>query len=82
MTEPDDKQDRLFAEVAKIRTDVAVIRTKMESVLTTLDRVHVEHDGLDTRLQRVERRLFSIWIAGPVLLALAAWVANMKKFWG
>lgn len=59
--------------------DVAATRSLVEHMDKNLSRVCGGLMDQDARLKKVERRVFAIWLLGPVLLGLATF---LKTFTG
>lgn len=73
----DDYTRRRFDRVAE---DVAVVRTKVESIEKSLGGVHESYASQESRLRRVERRVFGIWLIGPIALGGVAFLKTFKNW--
>ena len=58
----------------RVADDVAIVRTKVESIERNLGAAQIRFDAHDTRLGRLERRLFAIWIFGPIAIGTLAFL--------
>ncbi|MDH4225324.1 MAG: hypothetical protein OEW12_06735 [Deltaproteobacteria bacterium] len=66
----------------RIAEDVAVTRNKVESMERVLALGQSHLDGMDKRVQGLERKMFSLWLVGPLLLGAAALYQNLKNLMG
>jgi len=62
-----------------VADDVAATRSTVEAIEHRLVGMCRQLNGYDTRLKKVERRVFTLWMLGPVLLGLATF---LKTFTG
>ncbi len=60
--------------------DVAVTRSKVEAIELSLSRMCEQSDVQGTRLLRLERRVFTIWVLGPILLGAATFLHSFKTW--
>ena len=51
----------------RVAEDVAVVRTKVESIEKSLGGIHERYGSQESRLRSLERRVFAIWLIGPSL---------------
>ena len=72
----DEYTRRRFDRAAE---DIAVVRTKVESIEKSLAGFQEQFDSQQTRLGRVERRLFAVWIIGPILVAVAGYLKSIQN---
>ena len=75
--ELDDYTRRRFDRAVE---DVAVTRNKVEGIERFLvaikDRVEVQ----ETRLARVERKIFALWLIGPLLVGVFASLRSLRAW--
>jgi len=64
----------------RMAEDVAITRSKVESMEKGLAVIHERHDAHEARLSRLERKLFALWLVGPLLLGAAAAMGNMRAW--
>jgi hypothetical protein len=60
----------------EVAVDVAVTRNTVETIEKRLSTFCARFGEQETRLKQVERRVFAIWVLGPVLLGIAAFLKN------
>ena len=58
----------------RIADDVAVTRAKVELIEHSLSGVREQFEAQDERLGRVERRVFAMWVLGPIAVGAAAFL--------
>ena len=58
--------------------DVAITRSKVESMEKNLAVIHERYDSHEARLSRLERKMFALWLVGPLLLGVAVALGNMR----
>ncbi len=75
--ELDDYTRRRFDRAVE---DVAVTRNKVEGIERFLvaikDRVEVQ----ETRLVRLERKVFALWLIGPLMVGVFAFLQSLKAW--
>ena len=64
----------------RVAEDVAVVRTKVELIEKRLGVVHDQFDSQGTRLGRLERRLFAIWVFGPIAVGGLVFLKFFKNW--
>lgn len=64
----------------RMAEDVAITRSKVESMERNLAVIHERYDSHEARLSRLERKLFALWLVGPLLLGLAVALGNMRAW--
>ena len=73
----DDYTRRRFDRAVE---DVAVTRNKVEGIERFLvaikDRVEVQ----ETRLARLERKVFALWLIGPLMVGVFAFLQSLKAW--
>ena len=60
--------------------DIAVVRTKVESIEKNLAVFQEQFDLQEMRLGGVERRLFAVWIIGPILVGVVAFLKSFQHW--
>ena len=70
------------SDIAELKAGQREILVEVKGIKASLERRHNEHDALDRRVQNVERKMFTVWIVGPILLALVAFFSNIKRMLG
>lgn len=68
----------------QLAEDVAVTRIKVEAIEKSLCRFHTERLGQETRISQLEKKVFSLFFIGPVLLGGVAFMSlfvNTFKTW-
>lgn len=73
----DEYTRRRFDRAAE---DIAVVRTKVESIEQNLAVFQEQINSQQTRLGRAERRLFAVWIIGPILVGVAGFLKSFQHW--
>ncbi len=60
--------------------DVAVTRNKVEAIERFLGSTRAQFEEQESRLVRLERKIFAVWLIGPVLLGLAAFMQSIRSW--
>lgn len=64
----------------RVADDVAVVRTKVESIEKSLGITQRQFDAQATRLGRLERRLFAMWVFGPIAVGVLAFLKSFTDW--
>ena len=60
--------------------DLAVTRNTVESIEKNLNGIQVRFDDQGDRLTRLERKVFALWVIGPILLTGIASLSTLKTW--
>lgn len=60
--------------------NVAVIRGKVDTMERNLDQLNRHAAEQTERLTRVEKRVFAVWLLGPVALGTAALLGTLRTW--
>ena len=64
----------------RIQVDVAITRTKVESIEKSLAAMREETISHNGRLGALERKMFSLWLIGPLFLGVAAFFNTIRTW--
>ena len=64
----------------KVAVDVAVTRSMVESMEKNMASIMIQSGTQESRLTRLEKRMFALWVIGPLLLGVAT-VLHSYKSW-
>ncbi len=67
--------------LASMERAIGQVEGKLDSVIRMLENDHDRLNDHGARLGRVERRIYAIWIIGPIALALAGAAAAAAAFY-
>ena len=74
--EDEDTRERMD----RMAEDVAVTRNKVEAIERILSANRGESNVYRDRLGRLERKVFAIWILGPIVVGGAALVPTLRTW--
>lgn len=61
----------------RLVVDMAVTRTTVEGIEKRLISIGGRFENHETRLKKVERRVFALWVLGPLLLGAVIFLKNL-----
>ena len=61
----------------RLAVDMAVTRSTVEGIEKGLASIGARFENHETRMRRVERRIFALWVLGPVLLGVVTFLRNL-----
>lgn len=73
----DDYRRRRFDVMAE---NVAVTRTKVESIEKTIVSAQARHEKQEERLVKLERKVFALWLIAPIVLGISAAMVNARTW--
>ncbi len=62
----------------RMAVDVAITRSKVESIEKNLAAIDDRYQRQEERVVRLERKMFALWLIGPLALGVAALLGNLR----
>ncbi len=61
----------------RLAVDMAVTRSTVEEIEKRLVSIVAHFENHETRMKRVERKIFALWVLGPALLGVVTFLRNL-----
>ena len=69
-------------KIDKMMVDVAVVLSQVKAIMAGMAEHRDTHQRQEVRLQKLERRVFAVWIIGPIALAVVGSLKAIKDWIG